>query len=145
MSYFRVILVIIALTLPGCFKQPTYKESPNTSLTVTYNGKEVHRRNARWVSLNEFTQLESKPSAIIIFGADWCEACNKLRAAISQANLKQKVYYVNIDEPWVRSIIISTGIKQIPIMFYLVNGKAHMAKLGPNEIIMWLLINIESK
>ena len=116
----------------------------NSSLVVTYEGKEVHRRNTKWISLNEFTNLENKKQAIVIFGADWCKVCDKLRVAIKQARLKEKVYYVNIDDPWVREIILSVKIRQIPLMFVIVDGKAKVAKLGPSEIIMWLLINVES-
>ena len=143
-----IVPILCALLVTSCLSSNNIKESPNTSLVVTYNGKEVHRREAkgpeRWISLDKFVSLEKEKTAIVVFGAEWCQPCRQLRIAIKQARLKQPVYYVNIDEPWAQSIIADTGIKQIPIMFYLVDGKAVMAKMGTNRIVMWLLINIES-
>ena len=143
---FPALCLLAAL---GCTSSSNIKGSPNTSLVVTYYGEEVHRRGPtkppRWISVKQFISLEKEKSAIIVFGAEWCNSCQQLRVAIKQANLKEPVYYVNIDEPWVKGIIADTGIKQIPIMFYLVDGKAITAKVGVNRIVMWLLINKESK
>jgi hypothetical protein len=145
----RVLFSALCFTLFfGCFSSNNVKESSNTSLVVTYEGKEVHRREPkkppRWIGAKKFVSLEKEKSAIIVFGAEWCRACETLRVAIKQAKLKEPVYYVNIDNPWAQGIIADTGIKNIPIMFYLVDGKAKIAKVGTNRIVMWLLINIES-
>lgn len=145
----RVLFSVLCFTLLfGCFSSSNIKGSSNTSLVVTYEGKEVHRREPkkppRWISLEKFVSLEKEKSAIIIFAADWCEACKTLRVAVKQAKLKEPIYYVNIDDPWAQRIIADTKIKQIPIMFYLVDGKAKIAKVGMNRIVMWLLVNIES-
>ena len=142
----RHLTTILALvTALGCTSSNQVHGESNTSLVVTYNGKEVYRRNTKWISLDEFASLQNKKTAIIIFGAEWCKVCETLRTALTQLNLKEKIYYVNIDEPWMREVMVSTNIKKIPIMFHLTNGKADMAKVGPSEIIMWLLINKESK
>lgn len=143
---FPALCLLVAL---GCTSSSDIKGSPNTSLVVTYNGKEVHRRGPetppRWIGVKKFISLEKEKSAIIVFGAEWCKSCQHLRTALKQAKLKSPVYYVNIEDPWVRGIIADTGIKQIPIMFYLVDGKAVTAKVGVNRIVMWLLINVESR
>ena len=143
MRSLRLTLAFLVGTIASCTSTvPVYND--NSSLVVTYEGKEVHRRNTGWISLHEFAKLEHAKRAIVIFGAPWCKACMKLRKAINQANLKEKVYYVNIDEPWARDVATSIKLKQIPIMFLLEDGKAKLAKLGPSEIVMWLLINVES-
>ena len=144
-----LISALSVMLVLGCFNSSNVKDSPNTSLVVTYEGKEVYRREPkkppRWIGVKKFISLEKEKSAIIIFGAEWCQTCQSLRTALKQARLKEPVYYVNVDDPWVQGIIADTGIKEIPIMFYLVDGKAKMAKVGMNRIVMWLLINIESK
>ena len=133
---------IIGLVSSCTSSTPTYND--NSSLVVTYEGKEVHRRNTGWISINEFTKLEHQKRAIIIFGAPWCKVCTKLRKAIGEAALNEDIHYVNIDEPWARDVASSIKLKQIPIMFVLENGKAKIVKLGPGDIVMWLLVNIES-
>lgn len=143
MRSLKLTLAFIIGLMSSCTSSvPVYND--NSSLVVTYEGKEVHRRNTGWVSVQEFTKLEHEKRAIVIFGAPWCKVCTKLRKVISEAELKEKVYYVNIDEPWARGIAASIKLKQIPIMFVIENGKAKTAKLGPGDIVMWLLVNVDS-
>ena len=131
----------MALIAGSCTSSNPVREDPNTSLVVTYEGKEVHRRNAKWISIDEFIKLREKDEFVMVFGADWCRSCEKLRMLIKQANLKDRVYFLNLEEPWVKSIAMETGIRNIPVMFSVQHGKATIAKIGPNDIIMWLLIN----
>ncbi len=133
----------MAITIVGgsCTSSAPVINDSNTSLVVTYNGEEVHRRNTEWISLNEFVKISEKEDFVIVFGAPWCKPCDKLRMLIKQAELKEPVYFLNLDESWVKAIAMDIGIKGIPVMFNVKLGKATVAKFGPNEIIMWLLIN----
>lgn len=139
----KLTLAFLIGTISSCTSSAPINHN-NSSLTVTYEGKEVHRRNTGWISVDEFANLENKKRALIVFGAPWCKVCTKLRVAVKEAELKEKVYYVNIDEPWAREVAATINLKQIPIMFVLEDGKAKLAKLGPGQIVMWLLVNVDS-
>ena len=132
--------VLMSSLLFGCSAAPV-KESPNTSLVVTYEDKIVHRRNSKWVSREKLTQAaDSKKEIFIIFGADWCKSCNLLRDAIDQANLDKEIYFLNIDEPWVAKLATMFKVSGIPTMFH-VNSKSNIiaGRQGAGPSVVYLL------
>ena len=131
----------ITLTVGSCTSSAPLNSEPNTSLVVTYNGEEVHRRNTPWISLSEFAEISEKEDCVIVIAAPWCKPCEKLRFLIKQAEIKEPIYFLNLEEPWVKQIAMEIGIKSIPVMFNVKQGKAAIAEFGPDKIIMWLLIN----
>jgi len=112
-------------------------------LVVTYNGKEVHRRNTGWVSKEELNAIVETPGKkIFIFGAPWCKPCGLLRTAIKQANVKHEIYWVNIDEPLGQELMVVMGKRSIPLMMATgPNGEFIAERVGPAKITMYLLLN----
>ena len=54
-------------------------------------------------------------------------------------NLKTKVYYLNLDELWVRQLAAMFKIKQVPFMIHVgVDGNTKAAALGPTHILEYL-------
>ena len=138
-----ILLSILALSLTSCSNTTTQvKESPNTSLTVTYYGKEVHRRNTRWVSVEELDKIIKKPGEkVFIFGADWCTACNTLRTALKQADLEDKPHWINVGEPWGLELMQIFRKNSIPYMVHIdKDGNLVQGRLGPSQIVMYLLV-----
>jgi len=61
------------------------------------------------------------------------------RRAIKSAELKIKVYYLNLDEPWVTELAGLMGIKTIPVMFHTGKaGKTIAIRVGPASIVSYL-------
>ncbi len=114
----------------------------NTSLVVTYNGKEVHRRNTNWVSAQELDNIVKIPGEkVFIFGADWCKACGFLRKALKQADLDLDIHWISVDDPWGAKLMQVLRKNSIPYMIYLdKNGNTVAEKVGPSEITMYLLL-----
>ena len=140
-------LTIISLALMSCSGGAPQKKqttSSNTELVVTYQGKEVHRRNVKWISeerLGVIAAMDEKK--YLIFGAEWCKACTMLRKALVQAELIDRVHFINIDEPWAQKLASFFGIQKLPTLL-CVNEKDVVfdARLGPGQIIVYLLTKI---
>ena len=136
----KIIVILICVFIPSC-SGPPVKHNPNTELVVHYNGKEVHRRSS-YLTLTELTNLtEKKQEIVLIFSASWCSACNLTKKAVSQANLKTEVRYLNIDEDWVKKLAAALKIQQVPTMVHVGKDGSFLRKeIGPGRIITYLLI-----
>jgi thioredoxin-related protein len=137
--YFLYFLPSLLLSCSPLETKPNYNS--NTELVVTYYNKEVHRRSP-YLSLAELEILtKQKKELIIIFSASWCSACKLTKKAISHADLKTKVYYLNIDENWVKKLALMFKIQAVPSMIHVrKDGDLASIKTGPGEIITYLLI-----
>ena len=117
-------------------------QTGNTQVVVHYEGKEVYRKNSKYIGEYQIRALidRGKPF-VVIFSADWCDGCTLTRGALQRAKLKTKVYYLNIDEPWVQRLASVAGIKQVPTMLHLdKNGNVVDSRVGPGAIVVYLLV-----
>ena len=125
--------------------QPEY--ITNTELVVHYEGKEVYRRVASgpenplsYKDLN--TLVATGEELILIFSADWCNACSLTKKALKQANLNKKVYYLNIDDDWVKKLASIMKISSVPTMLHTNSGgDVKKILIGPSDITLYLLLN----
>lgn len=140
-----IYLILLSITASCGSSQPQYES--NTELTVHYNGKLVHQRQPKpqsdYTSYDELSKLISKKQDfIIIFSADWCSACKLTKKAITQAEIKKRIHYLNVDEPWVQQLMAIMEIRSIPFMVHTdKNGDFLKALLGPKDIVLYLLLN----
>ena len=139
-KFFLVILII--LTNLSCGSAPPANNA-NTQLVVHYNGKEVHRRGGEYISEQKLVSLvRAEKEFIIIFAADWCNACKLTKKALKQANLKKPIYYLNIDSDWVQKLAAMMHIKSIPLMVHTDStGETKASLIGPSDIVLYLLLN----
>mgnify|MGYP001162304406 FL=1 len=126
----------------ACGASQEVAETTNTQVTVHYRGKEISRKNGRYIGENELKALLSKRGdAVIIFSAEWCNGCKLVRRALEQAKLSVDVHYINIDEPWAQSLATAMGINQVPLMFHVgaSDGK-EVTRVGAGPIVIYLTI-----
>lgn len=130
------------LMLLSCGSNPPTPDHSNTELTVHYNGKEILRKNSRYISENHLRSiLDRKKEVIIIFSADWCSSCTLTRQAIDQAKVSINVYYLNLDESWAKQLAILMNIRTIPVMFHVGKaGETLGVRVGPSEIVSYLAL-----
>lgn len=139
------LLYAVAITISCSGSQPEYNS--NTELTVHYNGKLVHKRPAKpqadYISLDKLNSLiSSQQDFIVIFSADWCSACKLTKKAISQAEIKKPIYYLNVEELWVQQLMAIMEVKSIPLMIHTdKNGDFVKGLSGPKDIVLYLLLN----
>ena len=145
-SFFLLLVITCAVLSCGSnISIPSNSSQTQSSaeLVVTYEGEEVHRRNTAWVTRNELhILLNSSKKKVIIFAAPWCKPCSSLRKIIKKADLKEKVYFVNLDEDWALSLAQSLDIKDVPLMIYInESGEPVAMRKGANKIALYLLVN----
>lgn len=133
-------LVLLLSLGPACGPAQPYKD--NSSLVVTYYGKEVHRRNTGYISHAQLRKiLEKKERFVVIFSAKWCKACDTVRKSIDKAKLKTNVYYLNMDELWVQKLAALLQIRGIPLMLDIdESGNTAESRIGPLSILSYLLL-----
>ena len=140
-----LLLLILGVSISCGGSQPEYNS--NTELTVHYNGKLVHHRKPKpqldYTSYDELSKLVSeKQDFIIIFSADWCSACKLTKKAIIQAEINKRIYYLNVDEPWVQQLMAIMEIRTVPFMVHTGEGGEFVKALNsPKDIILYLLLN----
>lgn len=139
----KLLFACLVAVLLSCGATPsnTQEISSNTEVIVHYNGKEVYRRNSKFLNREQLTTLSnSKKNFIIIISAKWCSACAFTDKAIKQANLKKRIYYLNLDEPWVKHLAILLEVKGVPFLMHIDNNGSTIArKTGPVSIINYLV------
>jgi len=139
----RALLLFLSLAIVSCSSTSQVKTSDNkTEVIVKYNNVEIYRKNSNYVGIKKVRQLlKDKKEFVIIFGADWCSACKFTKKALKQANLKIDVYFLNIDEVWVRQIAGDMGVRQIPFMVHIdKEGNTAAEKLGSGQIVTYLAV-----
>ena len=138
-----VYALLGALTLAtACGVSPKTAEKTNAQVTVHYRGKEISRKNARYIGENELKELLSKgEDSVVIFSADWCSSCKVVRRALDRAKLSIDVHYVNIDEQWAQTLAMGMGINQVPLMFHVgADDLTKATRAGAGPIVIYLTI-----
>jgi thiol:disulfide interchange protein len=140
-----LLLLALAISISCGGSQPGHNS--NTELTVHYNGKLVHHRKPKpqsdYTSYDELSKLISeKQDFIVIFSADWCSACKLTKKAIIQAEIKKRIYYLNVDENWVQQLMAIMEVRSIPFMVHTNNNGDFVKALNsPKDIVLYLLLN----
>ena len=143
----KIVSYLIAFFLISCVSAPPTYNEDNSRLVVTYNGKEVHRRDPIYSSKEELTRLlYSDEKKYIIFGADWCKPCKKLIKCLKQSGHLSKVMILNLEEPWAARLFQAAGLKIVPSMLVAdKNGNPVSIEVGTGQIVMYLIINVETE
>ena len=134
------LLIFVLFGVTSCATEQYHR---NSELVVTYNGKEVHRAS-KYTSLKDFQYLiNEKKRMYIIFSADQCSSCRQLYKALQQSGHVNKVVLLNLQERWVFKLSQMLNMRGIPTLIVVdKDGEYVASKLGPSDIIMYLIINV---
>lgn len=139
----KLLFLCLSAVLLSCGATPSSSSetSSNTEVIVHYNGVEVSRKNSKYLSRAELTKLSDlKKDFIIIFSSEMCSACVFTSEQIKQANLKKKIYYLNLSERWVQQLAVLLEIKGVPFLMHVNDkGITVATKLGPVAIVNYLI------
>ena len=85
--------------------------------------------------------LENKGKvSFLLFGADWCPSCKKLKELLKEDNSLEKALHINIDETWAFVLSRRLGIKLVPALVIFKNGKLSKVITDPNRILLKIII-----
>ena len=138
----RWLIALFIVFLSSCGSSPQVTHDNNTQVIVHYEGKEVYRKGSRYTGEYQIQAvLDRGQPFVVVFSADWCDGCKLLRGALERAKLKTKVYYLNIDEPWVQRLASVAGINNVPTMLHIdKKGDVISGRVGPGAIVVYLLV-----
>ena len=142
-----VFTMFVGFLFLGCSSVPTQTHSENTSLIVTYYGKEVYRSNTVYSTIEELTSLvNSNKKKYVIFSAPSCSPCKKMIRSLINVGYLDHVVILNLEEPWVAKIYKSAGLVSIPSMLVAdVDGRPVAIVYGASEIVMYLTLSIKKQ
>ena len=137
----KYIILALSFVVSSCGAQALKPSHSQTELIVEYNGVEVSRTGSKYTGQATIDKLlAEKREFVVIFSTDWCSACKVTRKALSKANLKIDVYYLNIDESWVQKLAYILKLRQVPFMIHVgKDGDSIAQRLGPGRIVSYLL------
>jgi thioredoxin-like negative regulator of GroEL len=140
-----IILFFVCLGLLSCGPQ----QKRNADLVVTYNNKTIYSVGPSWNTEADLLEALStgKRPIRIVFSAPWCPHCKKLKKIIEKQDWREHVYYLNLDEDWVKELALITGVNVLPsmVVFDGKNGENSAKFVGWGSIAMALLEQIEKK
>lgn len=140
------MIALSSLINLGCGSQQASSQR-NAELTVTYNGKEILKRKPTWSGKARIERLMRNPASktYIVLGAKWCKSCDFLRRALDQAEMLEKVEFLDIDEEWVNHLAQFYNIDKVPTMLILdKTTKVQNIVVGPGQIVVKLLVSSSS-
>ena len=135
-----ICIILLMLTIVACGSNAP--QTRNAELVVTYHGKKIKHERPTWYNEAQLREEIKKPGEkYLIFGTKWCKACTFLRKALDQADVLNKVVFIDIDEPWAAQISKIYGINAVPTMLEIgKNTNITDVKVGPASIVMHMLL-----
>ena len=76
----------------------------------------------------------------LLFEAPWCDACKRLDVLMGQAEVKDKVLRLNVDETWAFLTSRRLQVGSVPTLVEIRRGMPPVIITGPEKIVMRLLI-----
>jgi thioredoxin-related protein len=109
-----VFIFLASLSFLSCAAQ----QPRNADLVVTYENRVIHSVGPSWNTqkdLHQAIELNKRPIRVI-FTAQWCGFCQKLRSIVTRQGWRDQVYYLNFDEAWVKKLAVLMDIRTVPTM-----------------------------
>jgi len=135
----KYLFILLCFVFISCGAPKPYQS--NTTLVVEYEGKEEYRRDPSYIGESKLRKLaDSEKEYIVIYAAEWCRACKLTRKALNQANLQVEIYYINMNEKWVKELAAIMDVRSIPDMIHVGKDKQTVARRrGAGQIVTYLV------
>tara|TARA_R100000697_G_C5456711_1_gene198797 strand:+ start:624 stop:1007 length:384 start_codon:yes stop_codon:yes gene_type:complete len=89
-------------------------------------------------------KIASPAKTYVVFGADWCGPCNKLKDLLKQAGISHKIIFLDASKIWVAKILMDLHYQMIPYTAVYQNGKhTGVIRVGMNDSLIFLLANVK--
>ena len=96
-------------------------------------------------SKKDFQQKIQRPvKTYVVFGAEWCAPCKKLKQLLKDANIAHKIVFLDASKIWVAKILLDLHYQMIPYTAVYQNAKhTGVIRVGMNESLIFLLANVD--
>ena len=130
----RSILLATILCFVGC-------AGTNTQLVC----KREHVKKTHYASVKQveaaLNDKNKERLVFLLFGADWCKPCFKVKKLLKQGDSFDKALHLNVDETWAFVLSRRLGVQGLPTLVVFKGGQPIKLIADPNKIIMKLLIH----
>ena len=98
------------------------------------------------VSPKKFEEKIASPQkTYVVFGADWCKPCVKLKKLLKDAGIAHKIVFLDAEKLWVAKILLKLEYHWIPFTVVYQNGKqTGVIRYGVGPSLIFLIANIET-
>ena len=134
MRTIRGLFLAFALGMMGCAGTPTQSICNRPHVQPTHYATVQQVQSA----LND----KSKDRVVfLLFGADWCKPCLKLKSLLKQGDSFNKALHLNTDETWAFVLSRRLGVQGLPTLVVFKGGQPVEMITDLNKIVMKLLIH----
>lgn len=116
-------------------------------LVFVVNYSEAAKQSAAYTDSEKVFQekISKKTKTYVVFGADWCGPCRELKLLLKQAEIADKIIFLNASKLWVIQILTKLKYQMIPFTVVYQNGKpTGVVRAGMNESLIFLIANVDS-
>ncbi len=133
MKKFLLALLILAT---GCASTPP----PRSPACDRPHVEKTHYSTLQQVKAALEDQDREK-TVYLIFSADWCRHCKRLKKLMGEANAMSNAMFLNADETWAFILSTQLGVEGVPAMMIFKGGQPEKLITDPNKIIMHFVIH----
>lgn len=96
------------------------------------------------VSQKKFEEKIASPQkTYVVFGADWCKPCVRLKKLLKDAGIAHKIVFLNAERLWVAQLLLKLEYPGIPLVVEYQNGKqTGVIRVGSGPSLIFLLANV---
>jgi thiol-disulfide isomerase/thioredoxin len=89
-------------------------------------------------------KIKSPKQTYVVFGADWCEPCVKLKRLLKEVEIAKKIVFLDASKPWVADILTKLEYRGIPYTVVYKDGKpTGVVRFGLPDSLIFLIANVD--
>ena len=106
----------------------------------------VNHSESRYSSKKNFDKkIRRKIRTYVVFGADWCPPCLKLKRMLESAGIDSEIVFLNASEPWVADILVDLQYIGIPYtVVYQDGAPTGVIRYGFHPSLIFLVANVSA-
>ena len=90
-------------------------------------------------------KIKSPEQTYVVFGADWCEPCVRLKRLLKEVEIAKKIVFLDASNPWVADLLTKLEFRGIPYTVVYKDGKpTGVVRFGLSDSLIFLIANVDS-
>ena len=136
MRFIILCLTLCFLTI-GCCASPVKIDTPVKKYATL---KQLQK------AVDDQAAEKTTGPVYVVFSASWCPTCAELKKLLGQgqAEILDRVLFVNVDETWAFLLSRDVGVEGVPTLVTFDMGTPSKPRFGMSNILVYLIANIEN-